>query len=463
MEDLKLNKECDLVDDAIKPVPYNKRSVKPATLSAIWFGMAVQLAIFMAAGLMYPSISVKGIFVALIVANTLVAVIMFFTQDIGIRYGIPFTISTRASFGYLGTHIPAILRAVPAIFWFGFQTWIGAMALGELSKLLFGWSNLTFFIACFGILQIATTFYGIKFISVLNWIGSPVLLLIGIYILYLLLKVNDVTFGQVMNMGGEGGGITFPLAVMALLGGWATLAVSIQDIVRNCEYSEADVKSTYIKANSKWFYAQWIGAVPAGVLFGTIGAVSMALTGEWNPVMVISKTFVDAPMVTIIAQFFVFLATWTTNPAANLLNPAYTMCNLFPGKINYFKGVVIAGLLGLVIQPWKLSGDLLTIMSLISAGLAPVAGILICDYLVLRKRKININALYNSDGYYKYWNGINPAALISYIIGVICSIPFWNYVYIVGVIVSFICYYILMKIWVIKSYPQADIVGSEKK
>ncbi|MDD4363778.1 MAG: cytosine permease [Atribacterota bacterium] len=460
MEELQLNKEADLGGEAINPIPYSKRTVNPATLSAIWFGMAVQLAIFMASGLMYPSLSVKNIFIALVLANTLVTAIIFFTQDIGIKYGIPFTVSTRASFGYLGTHLPAVLRAVPAVFWFGFQTWIGSMALDELSKLIFGWSNLTFYIIFFGVLQILTTFYGIKFISLLNWIGSPVLLLIGIYIIFLLLKANNVSLSQVMSMGGEGGGISLPLAVMALLGGWATLAVSIQDIVRNCHYSEKDAQSTYLKANGKWFAAQWIGCVPAGVLFGTIGAMSMALTGEWNPVAVIANLPVPKTAI-IVAQFFVFLATWTTNPAANLLNPSYTLCNLLNGKIDYFKSVIVVGSLGLIAQPWKVSGNLLNIMGFISAALAPVAGILICDYFVLRNRNLNINALYNSHAYYKYANGINPAAIIAYIIGVICSIPFWNYVYIVGIVTGFISYYILMKFWIVKSYHQPDITGSK--
>jgi len=461
MEELKISKESDLGGEAINPIPYEKRSVTPATLSAIWFGMAVQLAIFMASGLMYPSLSVKSIFFALVIANTLVTVIIFFTQDIGIKYGIPFTVSTRASFGYIGTHLPSILRAVPAVFWFGFQTWIGSMALDELSKLILGWSNLTFYIALFGLLQILTTFYGIKLISLLNWIGSPILLLIGIYIIFLLLRVNNVSLGQVMNMGGKGGGISFPLAVMALLGGWATLAVSIQDIVRNCHYSKEDTQKTYLASNGKWFVSQWIGCVPAGVLFGTIGAVSMALTGDWNPVTVISSLPVPK-MAIITAQFFVFLATWTTNPGANLLNPSYTLCNLLPGKVDYIKSVIIVGFIGLIAQPWKVSGNLLNIMGLISAALAPVAGILICDYFVLRKRQININTLYNSHGYYKYSQGINPAAILSYIIGVICSIPFWNYVYIVGIFVGFISYYLFMKLWIVGSYPQPEISGSKK-
>lgn len=445
----------------ILPRKYKDRTVGFNALTVIWFAMATQLALFMAAAQLFPALSGWQIFIALAVAYTIVAIVMWFTQDYGIKYGLSFIASTRLSFGYLGAHIPGFIRGVPAMFWFGFQTWLGALAITVVTEMLFGWSNLLLYIVLFAAVQIASTYFGITAIRKISYVSTPVLLAAGIYILVLILGKYDVSFGQVMAMGGEGG-ISFPLAVMILVGGWAPLTVSIMDITKECKVKPENTGSWW-KSNNKLVAAQWIGLVPASIFFGLIGVVSMAVVGDWNPIVIMSKVIgPENPAALIFILIFIFLATWSTNDSANLYSPAYILSNAWPHKIKYGIGVIIAGVIGIAMQPWRVAPELLNYMGMIGGALAPVAGILICDFFFLRKRKIDLNALYTPNDQYRYWKNFNPAAIIAYVIGLgICLPPgvnpLWDYMFIIGIVVSGIIYYLLMKFWIVKVYPQAEV------
>lgn len=439
----------------IAPVPYSKRNISSKAMITMWFSMAVQMGIFMSAGQMFPSLSVGQIFLALLIGNTIPAVVILFTQDMGIRYGIPFSVATRAAFGIKGAILPMALRAAPAIFWYGFQTWLGAAALNEIVNQIFGWSNLMLIVWIFGIFQIITTFYGTRFIKYMNAIAAPIMLAMGIWIIYVLLNGTDTSLGEVMKMGGDKSGIGFSAAVMAFAGGLATVAASIQDIVRDCN-TDKERSKTWFGQNFSFFTSQWIGMVPASCLFGGIGAICMALSGECNPIIAISKVIGDvSPVMNILCQLFILLATWTTNAAQNLINPAYVLCTIFPKKMNYKAAVVIAGLTGLIIQPWELADSLTSVLNIIGAMVGPVIGIMVCDYLILRKRSFSLGDLYDSKGIYSYSGGVNWAAMITFIIsgGAALFVP--DFMFLTSCVLSFVVYYIFAKIWVIQKYPES--------
>ena len=451
----------DLAGASVLPRKYSERTVGFGNLTVIWFCMAVQLALFMASAQMFPSLTGWQILIALTVSYSVVAVVMWFTQDLGIRYGLPFAVSLRTSFGYVGTHVPAFLRAIPAMFWFGFQTWIGAMAIAAVTDMLFGWSNLMLYIIIFGAIQIVHTYFGIRPVIRISWVSTPVLIGVGIYLMVLLLTKYGKSFGEVMSMGGEGGGISMPLGIMALIGGWITLAVSIQDITRECKTTSEEATDWW-KSTRRYMGAQWLGLVPASMFFGILGVVSMVLVGDWNPIVIMVKVIgPESPVMLLLCLAFVFLATWSTNDSANLFAPAYGISNAYPSKITFGMGVVIAGVIGLLMQPWKAAPQILMYLSMIAGALTPIAGILICDYYILRRRKINLNELYTPNGQYRYWKNWNPAALIAYGVAIAVSIPFWSYMFIIGIIVSGVVYYFLMKFWVVKVYPQPEITGSQ--
>jgi len=448
----------NLTGSAVNPRKPSERTLGPSGLVAIWFSMAVCISLFVQSAQLYESLKVYQIIIALFVAHTLLCVLMSFTQDLGIRYGIPFAVALRTSFGYAGYIIPAFCRAIPGMFWFGFQTWLGADALNAITQNVWGYSNLTLYLIILAILQIAHTCLGIKAVTRLSKFASPLLLFVGIYLLYMMFSGSDLTFTSVLIMKGTGGG-TFTLigAILMYIGGWATLAVSISDITRECKVDDANADSWW-KSTKKYIFAQWLGLVPATVIFGTIGAVGVALTGEWNPIRIMINVIgPNNYVMLIICLVFVLLATWSTNDTGNLYPSAYTVAAAWPAKITFAKGVIIAGTIGMLMQPWRVADNLTNLTVAIGCMLAPVVGVMLTDYYILRKRKINMDDLYNSNGQYKYWKNVNPAAIIACVVGVLVSIPFWNFVFFVGLVVAGVVYYILMKVWILKKYPQLEI------
>lgn len=456
VEKNELNSKLGATNKDVLPVPYKERSITPSKLIYLWFVMAVVLSTFMIAAQGYPSLTVWEIVITLVVSHTILAVIMWFTQDLGIKYGLNFSVSLRPAFGYVGIVIPAYLRALPAIFWFGFQTWVAALAINQITVSVWGFDQMMLWIIIMAAIQILHTTLGIRAITRFSTFATPLLLILGIYILYVIFGQYGLSFGSVMQMGGDRGGTTFWIQISAFIGAWATMALTIMDITKDCKVTPEETVSWW-QSTKKFMVAQWLGFVPATVFFGFVGVVSMLATGEYNPVLVLSHILSDNPLMLILSMLFILVATWSTNDTANLYPVAYVLASTFPNKITFKRGIIIAGVVGIIIQPWYTADYLSAVAGLFGTILAPITGILICDYFVLRKRVVNLDELYTYDGQYKYWKNINPASIIALILGFVISIPVWNYVYYTAMVGSGVFYYLLMKHWIIKKYPQPEI------
>lgn len=448
----------DLYNEDLRPFSYKERSISAPSLFVTWFGMSVQLGIFMGAAQLTGLLTVWQVVLAIILGNLICVIISVFAQDIGIKFGLPFAASIRTSFGYLGGHFGGILRMLPSAFFVGLNTWIGASALNEVFRLTLGLDNIWIMVVLFAVVTVLLVFYGAKLVAAMNWIASPLLLIIGIYLVNVLLKTNNATFASVMSMGGTGNPMnmgSFVFGVLAMAGGWASVVLSIQDITRECKTSEDEVKS-WVKSNSRYAVAQLFGIIPACTLFGFIGAISMVLTSSSDPVAIITQTVGSQNMfVAILCQMFVVLAMLSTTSGANLLGSAYVLCNLVPSKLNLRKSAVVIMIFSLVIQPWRLMGTMMPVLSVMGSALGPVTSIMIIDYYVIRKRNINLDDLYTSKGKYRYANGFNPAAFIAYVVGVGVSAFSMNYMYAISMVVGGIVYYILMKYWISEKIPSS--------
>nr|D6R8X8.2 RecName: Full=Hydantoin permease; Short=MHP; AltName: Full=Hydantoin transport protein; AltName: Full=NCS1 benzyl-hydantoin transporter; AltName: Full=Nucleobase cation symporter 1; Short=NCS1; AltName: Full=Sodium-coupled secondary active transport protein; AltName: Full=Sodium-hydantoin transporter Mhp1 [Microbacterium liquefaciens] len=442
-----------LLNPSNAPTRYAERSVGPFSLAAIWFAMAIQVAIFIAAGQMTSSFQVWQVIVAIAAGCTIAVILLFFTQSAAIRWGINFTVAARMPFGIRGSLIPITLKALLSLFWFGFQTWLGALALDEITRLLTGFTNLPLWIVIFGAIQVVTTFYGITFIRWMNVFASPVLLAMGVYMVYLMLDGADVSLGEVMSMGGENPGMPFSTAIMIFVGGWIAVVVSIHDIVKECKVDPNASREGQTKADARYATAQWLGMVPASIIFGFIGAASMVLVGEWNPVIAITEVVggVSIPMA-ILFQVFVLLATWSTNPAANLLSPAYTLCSTFPRVFTFKTGVIVSAVVGLLMMPWQFAGVLNTFLNLLASALGPLAGIMISDYFLVRRRRISLHDLYRTKGIYTYWRGVNWVALAVYAVALAVSFLTPDLMFVTGLIAALLLHIPAMR-WVAKTFP----------
>ncbi|MEJ0089043.1 MAG: NCS1 family nucleobase:cation symporter-1 [Limisphaerales bacterium] len=364
---------------------------------------------------------------------------MILNAHAGTLYGIPFPVYCRASFGTKGANVPAILRALVACGWFGIQTWIGGEAIYKICAVIFhlniapatNWFGITFgqFLCFlfFWCINMAVVYRGIDTIRWLLNIKAPLLLALGLALLYWAYNKAG-GFGPILSQpsafapgqpkAGQFWPYFFP-ALTGMVGFWATLSLNIPDFSR------------YAKSQRDQVVGQALGLPLTMALYAFIGvAVTSATTiiyGEtiWNPVDVLTK-FTN-PVVLIVAMLALCLATLATNIAANVVSPANDFAQLAPKQISFRIGGLITGVVGILMMPWKLvadpSGYIFTWLIAYSALLGPIGGILIADYFVCRHCKLNVTALYQADGEYRFTNGYSVVALFALAIGVIPSVP----------------------------------------
>lgn len=452
-------KGISLTGKDIMPTLENERTISTFAFFLLWIGIAVQLVTFIAAAQLYPALSPLQIIIACILGNLIVAALLTLLGDIGIKYGIPYAVVIRASFGYLGAHIPAVFRAIPAIFWFGFQTWMGAYALNIIMETLTGYSNLTLLIILFGVVQIINTAMGIKTISRFQSLAAPSIIVIGLYLQYIVMNTYNLSFVDIFSKGGEGG-VSMGFAIVVMMGTYITMALNAPDFTRFLKVDRKSGEKNWFKLNKGSAIGHTFGLVGAMLMFTVLGLTSGVATGNWNPIDVMVATLgASNPLVLIACLLFIILAQWSTNISANLLPPGYIIVNFFPKKISFAAGAIIAGVLGLLIQPWNYAAYIPQILMIITALLAPIVGIIFTDYYLLRKRTMNIDELYKPDGQYKYWNNINPAALITYLPSGLSVMFFPDYGFFSALLIAAVMYYSLMKLWICKVYPQPEITN----
>lgn len=372
--------------------------------------------------------------------NVIVLVPMVLNAHAGTKYGIPFPVYCRASFGVLGANVPALLRAMVACGWFGIQCWIGGEAihkiLGVFYPNLLGGSPVAFlgislsqllcFAAFWGI-NMWVIYMGIDSIRFLLSIKAPLLIALGLLLLYWAFE-SAGGFGPILSQSsafdagqrksGQFWLFFFP-ALTGMIGFWATLSLNIPDFSR------------YARTQRDQILGQSIGLPPTMALYSFIGVAVTSATAViygktiWDPVDVLTR-FSNA-VILLTAMIALCIATLATNLAANVVSPANDFANLLPRRISFRMGGLITGVIGVLMMPWKLladpSGYIFTWLVGYSALLGPIGGILIADYFVVRRRELNLAALYRSDGEYGYCGGVSWVAMVALLAGALPSLP----------------------------------------
>jgi NCS1 family nucleobase:cation symporter-1 len=469
-----LTTDKDLSNADIAPVPASKRDWKAISFFTLWVGMAVNIPSYMiAASLIDGGMSWQQAMWTVLLGNLIVFVPMSLSGHAGTKYGIPFPVFARASFGVRGSHIPSLLRAIVACGWFGIQTWIGGAAIYTIVLILWPWVadgpammpawvgvSLIQFLCfmLFWFMNIWLIWKGINSIRILEHVAAPFLLLCGLALLAWAYEGAD-GFGPMLHAGSkfqssaEFWTLFWP-SLTAMVGFWATLTLNISDFTRYARSQRAQV------------IGQLSGLPTTMTLFAFIGVAVTSATiiifGEaiWDPVVLVRRF--ESHTVVFFSMVAVIIATISTNAAANVVGPANAFSNLLPAHIDFKRGGYITGIIGIVIMPWKLiadpSGYIFTWLIGYSALLGPVIGIILVDYFLVRKTVLNVEDLYRSKGVYA---GVNPMAIIALVIGVLPNIPgflanvglysgsgfvvnLYNYAWFIGLGISSLVYYILM-------------------
>ena len=430
-----------LINDDLAPTRPEERTWSVWNMAALWVGMVVCVPTYMlAGGLIDLGMSWWQAVMTVCLGNLIVLAPMIANGHPGTKYGIPFPVLARASFGVLGANIPALLRGLVACGWFGIQTWIGGSAIYQLLGTLgdggaWGGADLPVlgingaefvcFLLFWGI-QLVIVWRGIESIRLLETWAAPFLIVMGL-VLLAWAWVRADGFGPMLAApsrfapGGPEEGrflsVFFP-ALTGMVGVWATLSPHIPDFTR------------YARSQKDQILGQAIGLPTFMTLFSFIGvavtSATVVIFGEAvaDPTVLLGRLGGGA---TVVASLFALtVATLSTNLAANVVSPANAIINLAP-RLSFRAGSLITAGLGIAVFPWKLiessAGYIFTWLIGYSALLGPIGGILIVDYYLVRRTDLDLVGLFNRHGPYEYSGGYNPRALIALAVGVAPNVP----------------------------------------
>ena len=466
-----------LINEDLAPIPQNKRTWGTWNYAALWISMSLCIPTYtMASSMINQGMSWWQAVLTIFIGNAIVLVPMLLNGHAGAKYGIPFPVLARASFGTKGANIPAMLRAIVACGWFGIQTWIGGASLYNLLR---AWNpslsliNTTSLfpqplpLACFilfWLLNMFIVYKGVESIKKLL-VFKAIFLPLAAIALFCWAVVAAKGLGPILNEPSKFADhasffkFFFP-ALTAVVGFWATLSLNIPDFTRYAKSQKAQIKG------------QAIGLAPSMTLFAFVGVVVTSASAiiygspEWDPVQLAGKF--ESKIVVSFAMAGILISTLATNIAANIVSPANDFSNLSPAKINFRMGGYITGIIGVLIFPWKLMADpngyIFTWLIAYSSLLGPVGGIMIVDYFFIRKQQLKLADLYSHKGLYEYKNGFNDAAVIALLFGILPNVPgfllqvklisatafpewisnLYNYAWFVGFGVSGVLYYLMM-------------------
>jgi nucleobase:cation symporter-1, NCS1 family len=452
-------RESSLYNKDLAPVSPERRTWRTYNYAALWISMSVNIPTYLlASGMIAGGMSWKQALFTVFLGNVLVLIPMLLNAHAGTQYGIPFPVFARSSFGVLGANVPAILRALVACGWFGIQTWIGGEAINAmLVALLPGWQTFhagpAVCFAFFWLLNVLVILRGIETIRFLQGVSAPFLLLIGLALL-LWARAKAGGFGPMLSTPSkfETSSDFFKFFIPSLtgvVGFWATVSLNIPDFTR------------YARSQRDQMLGQAIGLPPTMTFYSFIGiavtSATVIIFGQalWDPVAVLSR--LGNPLAVVIAMIGLLIATLNVNVAANVVSPANDFSNLSPRRISFRTGGLITCFVGILMQPWKILSSYGTyIFSWLvgySGFLGPIAGVLICDYFVIRKKLLSPADLYQRHGQYEYSRGFNWSAIAALALGagvafVGLFVPslriLYDYAWFVGLAVSFLSYLVLM-------------------
>ncbi|MCB1048205.1 MAG: NCS1 family nucleobase:cation symporter-1 [Calditrichaeota bacterium] len=425
-------KASAVYNDDIAPTRFAERTWTRWHIAALWVGMAICVPTYTLGGVLtsYFGLSVPEALIVILLANILVLVPLVLNAFPGTTYGIPFPVLLRSSFGIQGSNIPAVIRALIACGWFGIQTLFGGLAIHLLfAQVLPGWASLggtgeVIGFVLFWLLNIGIVLRGFDSLKLLETLAAPLLVLVGVGLLFWAGPKVDWPALMTAAPSRPAGDSLWPWffgGLTAMVGFWATLSLNIPDFSR------------YAVSQRDQIIGQIIGLPLTMLLFASLGVVltaaSPALVGQSlsDPISLIGA--IHSPVLGSLALLVIILATVSTNTAANIVSPTNDLQNLFPRRINFRRGVLITGVIGFLLMAWELLRKLGWVVSEVgldslysnwllgySSLLGPIAGIMVVDYFLIRRQRLDLIQLYTANS--RLYGRFNWRALLAFAIPV---------------------------------------------
>lgn len=440
------------------PAKDSERTLSLGDYTILWAGMTINIVAFSLGAQYYnggDGLSPWMLVLVVFLGYGLVTALTTLAGDIGTKYGLSFAVYSRAAFGYKGSYLAGLVRCIPCFYWFGFQTWVGAVALNMIMGIVFpGFNNLTLMLLLFAAFQIFNALFGMEAMAKFDWIAVPMLGIMFIAIVVTICNKYGVSIPDIMNVSAAGN-YSMAFAISGVAGGWITMALNGPDLARQIKRDKNYKELGLLKRNRKAIAGQLIGLMAVGIIAMMVGMAAGVFTGEWDLNNVVYSLFSNKIVMLVFCFIGVAFAQWSTNTAANLMPPAYILLNIFP-KMKFWMTTIISGVIGLLMMPWKQQGGdfLVIVQSHFSTLLGPIIGIMLADYFIVRRTIINVDDLYNMGGQYNYTNGFNMSAVVTMVVSFGLSMLAGDYAFFAGLAISVVMYTILMKGFTLKKYEQ---------
>lgn len=402
-----------------------------------WFGGCVSIGTFTMGSSIVGTLNLLQATLAIAIGCFVIGIALALNGAAGYKYGIPFMVQARAAFGFSGTRFPGLVRAVPAIVWYGFQSWIGAGALNAVSATLFGFDSPVLFFILFQFLQIGLSIFGFQGIKWLENVGSGFILVALVYMFWSVInRYGDEIATSLVNVEGTWG-LPFWGATMLFLGIYSTMMLNVSDYSRELKKGTGPGLLTILYAMS---------ILPCTLFMGLIGLMVSGATGVSDPILVFANAVDNTPLL-VITLLFIAFAQVTTNVLNNVVPPTYILMDVF--KLKFRTSTILVGLLAFCTFPWELvkdesSAGLQLFVQIYSAFLGPIFAVMVVDYFILRRRTLDLDKLYDENGPYR---GVNYGAVLAALAGAAVALTFSSVSWYASLLPAGIIYYLLMRHW----------------
>ncbi|APZ43776.1 NCS1 family nucleobase:cation symporter-1 [Acidihalobacter ferrooxydans] len=402
---VKTDRDPRLYNADLAPVKSEHRDWSWLNMSTVWMGMVHNVVAYeSAAGLMALGLNAIQAIAAVGTAYFILFIVLWFNAKAGTKYGIPFCVLIRSSFGVFGANLPVIIRGFIAIFWFAVQGYAGSQAINAImSTLWYPWSTWTttllglslngwLSLGVFWALHALVVSHGVHRIRNFELIAGPLVIIVGLIATIWALGIAHgfgPIFAQPSKLHGMNGMLTFAIGVTGMIGIWSTFAVNIPDLTR------------FTKSQKDQVIGQLIGLPITAIVFTAMSVIVTSGTiiafGKpiWDPVNLLKA--INNPAITVLGGVTVIIATLSVNVAANIMPAAYDLVNLFPKKLTFIKAALLVLIIGLFFAPWywfQNASTIFKVLGMIGGLLGPVTGIMLVDYFVVNKENYDVETFY---------------------------------------------------------------------
>ncbi|MDO4169097.1 MAG: NCS1 family transporter [Lachnospiraceae bacterium] len=424
---------------SLEPIKEKDRIMSWGSNTMLWLGGCISIGtLSMGSAQLDKGLNLLQLFLAVLIGSTILVVGICLNDQFSYKTGAPYAVQLKSAFGTKGNVVPVMIRGLPAIVWYGYQTWLGGTAINSISKALFGYDNIWLFFLVFQLVQILLSIKGFKGAKWVGNIGGVVIILAMFYLLYVCVtQQGDVIATKLLHKEGSWG-MPFVAAIIAFFGNSTTVMLNAGDYSR-------EVKPGYsaVKRGVSYFIAM----VPTTVMLGMIGAMACTATGVANPISAFYE-MVDNKIILVVTLCFIIFAQLSTNLASNVIPPAYAFMDTF--NMKHKTAVILVGILAVCTCPWILTNDssaagLDLFVKIYTAFFGPIFAVLITEYFILRRRKVtqaDLDDLYDDNGNHA---GVNWAAIIAIIVGAIIGLINVDISFFTATIPTGLVYYFCMK------------------